>query len=127
MNNVLKNKLKQNNIPINETQLNILFLMYANEKDINPDELLKMGNFALSSLLFNINNLQSTFFLEGKDCITQYNLKDNIHMSENGKALLERVDKLCANIYKNKDHRQSVDFYHQLIAYEQEVNKNIGK
>ena len=103
MNNILKEKLSQNNIPINETQLILLFLM-NNSNDLTPDKMLKLGHFSTSNLLFNINTLVSNDFAqikEEKNFTDQFDIPMNL--SIDGKETLSNIDKIFKNINTNSN------------------------
>jgi hypothetical protein len=117
MNNILKEKLSANNIPINETQLILLFLM-NNSNDLTPDEMLKLGHFSTSNLLFNINTLVSNDFAqikEEKNFTDQFDIPMNLSMD--GKETLSNIDKLFKNINTNSDD----NFLNILIEYEKNI------
>ena len=117
MSNYVKQQLKHYNIPINETQLNLLFLMHDNH-GMSGEDMLTAGNFALSTLLFNINNLQNTSLLDRDDGIVNNKLHKQIHVSKDGSTLLAKIE----NIFKNNSNKE---FYDHLILYEAYLHKSI--
>lgn len=120
----VKQQLKQQNIPVNETQLNLLFLMYNNE-GMSGDEMLQVGNFALSTLLFNMNNLQNASLIATDKDILNTNLHKQIHISEEGYNLLAKIE----NIFEVRTTKSNINsdknFYNDLIHYEQSINEKI--
>ena len=126
MNNILKEKLAQNNIPINETQLVLLFLMH-NNNNLTPDEMLKLGHFSTSNLLFNINTLVSNDFAQIKE---EEPFKEQLDMPMNlsmdGKGTLNNIDKIFKNINTNSNE----SFLDSLVNYDnnlQSLNKTSSK
>lgn len=115
MSSYVKQQLKQHNIPVNEVQLNLLFLMYSND-GMSSEELLNSGNFALSTLLFNMNNLQNASLIDTNEDIVNTNLHKEINISKDGYSLLEKIDKL---FQKDGD----IELYTQLINYEKKIEK----
>ena len=122
MNNILKEKLSSNNIPINETQLILLFLM-NNSNDLTPDQMLKLGHFSTSNLLFNINTLVSNDFAqikEEKNFTDQFDIPMNLSMD--GKETLSNIHKLFKNVNTNSNE----NFLNVLMEYEKNI-EFIGK
>jgi hypothetical protein len=101
MSNVLKEKLLQNNIPLNETQLTILFLMNDNNH-ITSETILKTGYFNVSSLLFNISGLNNKDYIHLKHNEYEAQLNCPMEVSDNGKQVLNTIDKIFRK-YKNMD------------------------
>lgn len=119
MNNILKEKLSQNNIPINETQLVLLFLMHSNN-NLTPDEMLKLGHFSTSNLLFNINTLVSNDFAkikEEKSFSDQLDIPMNL--SNDGTETLNNIHKIFKNINTNSNE----NFINLLAEYENNIEK----
>jgi hypothetical protein len=122
MNNILKEKLSANNIPINETQLVLLFLMH-NSNDLTAEEMLKLGHFSTSNLLFNINTLISNDFAkipEIENFSDQLDIPMNLSMD--GKDTLNNIDKIFKNINTNSNE----GFLNFLVEYENNI-KNLSK
>lgn len=118
MNNLLKEKLTENNIPLNETQITILFLMH-NKDMIKTEDILKMGHFTTSNLLFNINTLNNNNYIhvnQKEDYEEQ--LDNNINLAKDGKEILISIDKLCKNLETNI----SSEFINLLSNYQQELD-----
>lgn len=117
MNNILKEKLYLNNIPINETQLVLLFLMH-NKNNLTADEMLKLGHFSTSNLLFNINTLVSNDLAQVKE---EKNFSDQLDMPMNlsidGKDTLNNIDK----IFKNVNTNSNDNFLNFLVEYENNI------
>lgn len=117
MNNILKEKLYLHNIPINETQLVLLFLMH-NKNNLTADEMLKLGHFSTSNLLFNINTLVSNDLAQVKE---EKNFSDQLDMPMNlsidGKDTLNNIDK----IFKNVNTNSNDNFLNFLVEYENNI------
>ena len=119
MNAYVKQQLRLHNIPINEVQLNLLFLMYSNE-GMTSEEMLHMGNFSLSTLLFNMNNLQNANLLNTNEDMVSTNMHKKVNISHSAYNLLEKIEEIFA---KNGDSK----FYNELLNYEKNLNKEIKK
>lgn len=117
MSNILKNKLKKCNIPLNETQIQMLFLLY-NSKELSSNDMLSIGNYALSTLVFNMNNLQNFSCIEGEEMPSSNNLNQTFKISTDGKKLFEKINNLLEESYKT--HPNS---YKTLLAYEKLIEK----
>jgi len=98
MSNLLKEKLLQHNTPLTETQIMILFLM-NNKNTMTSQELLEMGHFSTSNLLFNINNLNNNHYIHVQPSKKsfEYDMNTPVDLSENGGDILKKIHKLCNN------------------------------
>jgi hypothetical protein len=122
MSNLLKEKLLQNNIPLNEAQITILFLM-DNNNTMSAESILKMCHFTTSTLLFNLNDLNQNNYIQMDMDNLSYNqkMKDLVNLSADGEKILSLIDNLCANIYTNKNH--SPETFLHLSTYEQNLHQ----
>ena len=117
MNKILKEKLYKNNIPLNETQIVLLFLM-NDHSILTPEEMFKIGHFSTSNLLFNINTLVSNHFAKStptNPLDEQLNIP--VNLSKDGKNILKNIDKIFKNI--NIDTHE--DFISNLLKYEKKL------
>lgn len=119
MNNILKSKLYKHNIPLNETQIVLLFLM--NDHNIlTGEEMLKLGHFSTSNLLFNINTLLSNNFAVNEVPNSIDNQLDmSLNLSKNGLNILKDIDKIFKNVSTNSDETT----LNLLAKYEQNLTK----
>lgn len=124
MSSLLKEKLLQNNLPLSETQIMILFLMH-NQNNMTSQDILRMGHFTSSNLLFNISNLSNSDYVhinyENKDY--DQNLSHPMNLSKNGREILNTVDKLCMNI----DIDKSGNILNLLSNYQENLENSFVK
>ena len=108
MSSLLKEKLLHNNLPLTETQIMILFLMNnKNTQTITSQEILEMGHFSTSNLLFSMNNLTNNNYVHVQHNKKKigYDMNSPVDLSTNGEDILKKIDKLCDNFkYKSENN-----------------------
>jgi hypothetical protein len=118
MNNILKDKLVKNNIALNETEIIILFLL-SEKNQLTTEEMLKIGYFSSSNLLFNLNSLNNNSYVKSENFKEDNPLKATSSLSLNGSSVLSNVNRICKNINTNCDK----NFIDLLIKYQTNINK----
>ena len=126
MSNLLKEKLLQNNLPLTETQIMILFLMNNKDKNIiTSQDILEMGHFSTSNLLFSMNSLNNNNYVHVQHNKKKlgYDMHSPVDLSNNGLEMLQKIDKICSNLsYKSQENIVNL-----LSEYQTSIEEAISK